>query len=114
MNRKAGFSTNDQILFGPMGIAATDEATYIAWGDSRAGTPEKPLEDAYFTTEIFGQPTTGEGTPRYLWGLAGAASGLAIGGLALIVSMARTRRQGVTAGRAPTATPEPARSQASA
>jgi len=113
MNRKAGFSTNDQILFGPMGIASTNESTYIAWGDSRAGTPDKPLEDAYFTTEIFSEPATSGGTPRYLWALAGAAGGIAAAGLVLIVAMARSRREAGPPEPSTSAAPEHARAHPS-
>lgn len=68
MNRKAGFTTNDQVLFGPMGIASTDETAYVAWADSRAGTPDKPVEDTYFTSLVFQAPATSKSS------LAGASS----------------------------------------
>jgi hypothetical protein len=93
MNRKAGFTTNDQILFGPMGIASTDDEAYIAWGDSRAGTPEKPVEDAYLSTVVYDTPSTDAGTSPAVWALAGAAGALAVAGLLMVVVTAANRRR---------------------
>ncbi|MGH9277230.1 MAG: exo-alpha-sialidase [Acidimicrobiales bacterium] len=98
MNRKAGFTTNDQVLFGPMGVAATNRAVFVAWADSRAGTPEKPVEDTYFTAIEFAPPATGESTAAWIWLLTGAAGGLTIAGLIVIGALARTRAK--TEGRA--------------
>jgi hypothetical protein len=91
MNRKAGFTTNDQVLFGPMGIASTDDAAYIAWADSRAGTPDKPVEDVYFTSLVFAEPAAGGETSAVASALVGAAIALAVTGLVLIAALVRSR-----------------------
>ena len=101
MNRKAGFTTNDQVLFGPMSIASTDAVAYVTWADSRSGTPEKPVEDAYFTSMVFAEAGVAKDTPALLWALVGAASALAVAGLVLITGLGQSRRRARTAGPAP-------------
>jgi hypothetical protein len=110
MNRKAGFTTNDQVLFGPMGIASNDDEAYVAWGDSRSGTPDKPVEDAYFSAVVFEAPGTDAGTSPAVWALAGAAGALAIAGLLMVlVTVANRRRDRVGP---PVRTVEPERASA--
>lgn len=51
MNRDEGFSVNPKYdPRGPMAVASTNEVTYVAWPDSRAGRPQAPTQDTYFTT----------------------------------------------------------------
>ena len=53
MNRDEGFSVNPKYdPRGPMGVAATDTVTYVAWPDSRAGRPLVPVQDTYVGTVI--------------------------------------------------------------
>ncbi len=79
---------------GPMGIASTDGAAYLAWSDSRATGRDGDAEDAYFSrvrfTEapVLGAETT-EGS-RWLWGLLGAGAALAVAGLALVIGVRRS------------------------
>ncbi|MGH9223591.1 MAG: sialidase family protein [Acidimicrobiales bacterium] len=110
MNRKAGFTTNDQVLFGPMSVASTDKTAYISWADSRSGTPDKPVEDAYFTSLVFEEPAAGSSTPALAWALVGAASALAAAGIVLILALGRSRRAARVGG--PPAVTEPVREPA--
>lgn len=81
---------------GPIGIASTDGAAYLAWSDSRATGREGDAEDAYFSRVRFAEatplaaPPTGP-APRWAWGGLGAGIALAACGLALVVGVRRTR-----------------------
>jgi hypothetical protein len=106
MHRKAGYTTNDHVLFGPMGIASTDAVAYVAWADSRAGTPEKPVEDAYFTSLVFDEPAAARDPSALAAGLVGGAIALAVCGLVLLVVLgASRRRSGAPAPAAPVPRP---------
>jgi hypothetical protein len=53
MNKNEGYSFHDNYgLGGPMGIASTDAAALVAWGDSRRGSIQLPVEDYYFTSAV--------------------------------------------------------------
>lgn len=93
MHRKAGYTTNDHVLFGPMGIAATDDVAYISWADSRAGTPDNPVEDVYFTSVVFDQPGTGTSVSAWTWAFVGGAIALALAGLVLLGVLVTSRRR---------------------
>jgi len=80
MNENEGFSMNPAYgHMGPMGIASTDDAAYIAWPDSRAGRPLVPVQDTYVAAVLHG-PAKGSGSS----GISAASMGLGVGiGLAL-------------------------------
>jgi hypothetical protein len=57
MNQNEGFAMNLCCdLRGPVGVASTDEAAYVAWSDSRAGRMDLPQEDVYFASVIHAEP----------------------------------------------------------
>lgn len=88
------FSRND--VRGPMGIASTNEATYISWADSRVGGPEQDAQDAFFTRVRFAEPvalgSAGSSTNPAAWAGLGAAIALGVGGVALLAL--RSKPQG--------------------
>ncbi len=96
------FGTQD--VNGPVGLVARDEVTYVAWDDTRNGSPETETSDIYFTRVRFDEPSavfgvSGDGGSPRLWALAGLAGGLALAGLALFlgVPFARRRKVGLEA-----------------
>lgn len=98
MNKNAGYTESDQQgLMGPVAIASGNNATYVAWSDSRAGTVDNPVEDVYFTSAAYpvtATATSGE-TPAWIWGLLGGVSALTLGGLILVAvgGVARSRER---------------------
>lgn len=85
------FSRND--VRGPMGIASTDEAAYVAWADSRVGGPEQDAQDAFFTRVRFAEPlalgaSTSSGSPL-AWAGLGAGVALAVAGIGLLAMRTR-------------------------
>ncbi len=80
MNKDEGFAMNPSYgPMGPMGLASTDEAAYVAWPDSRAGRPLVPVQDTYFAAVLHGL-----GTDRAGGGLSAGSVGLGMGiGLAV-------------------------------
>jgi hypothetical protein len=103
IDRRFGvFGTQD--VNGPVGLVARDEVTYVAWDDTRNGSPETETSDIYFTRVRFDEPSavfgvSGDGGSPRLWALAGLAGGLALAGLALFlgVPFARRRKVGLEA-----------------
>ena len=78
-------------IIGPLGLASTDEAVFVAWDDTRNGNETTAAQDIYFTrarwspaAEVFGGQID-EGTSPWAAGVLGAALALAVGGLILIV-----------------------------
>lgn len=54
MHKNEGYTLSSSYgLMGPIGIASTDGAAHIAWGDSRRGTVQMPTEDYYFTSVVY-------------------------------------------------------------
>jgi hypothetical protein len=87
---------------GPIGLASTDKAAFIAWDDTRNGNTTNASQDIYFSRlryapagEAFGG---GEDTGTSPWaaGFLGAAIALAIGGLVLVIGMQVSRRKAPT------------------
>ncbi len=98
MNKDEGISVNPLYgPMGPMGIASTDAAAYIAWPESRAGRPLVPLQDTYMTTVMHEQQDQ-ESAPAIKASsvILGGAAGLAVAGLAALVVTARLRRSRAT------------------
>ena len=53
MNKNEGYSFHSNYgLGGPAGIASTDTAALVAWGDSRRGSVQLPVEDYYFAEAV--------------------------------------------------------------
>ncbi len=53
MNKNEGYSFHSNYgLGGPTGIASTDAAALVAWGDSRRGSIQLPVEDYYFAEAV--------------------------------------------------------------
>jgi hypothetical protein len=94
-----GATFNNIDVRGPMGIASTDSAAYIAWADSRATGREGDAEDAYFSrVRLTAAATGGEagagGGPRWAWVLLGAGGALSLAGVALVAVVRRSRSAG--------------------
>lgn len=80
-----------------MGIASTDAATYVAWGDSRRGSVQLPVEDYYFASAIHdrealeGAGTSGgDNTARDI--ALGSVVTLVVAGLVLLLASRGVRR----------------------
>ncbi len=73
---------------GPIGLAATNQAAYVAWPDSRATDAQGDAEDAYFTRLRYVPESplgaTADQSGR-VWGLFGAGVALAVGGGVLLI-----------------------------
>ena len=93
MNKNEGYTMHfnyDQS--GPLSLVALDDVTHVAWADSRRGRPEVPTEDVYFTSLVrdksgddrLGRPATFS---------LGAASGVLVAGLALLIVSSLVRRR---------------------
>jgi len=93
MNKDEGYAVNTKYdVRGPIGIASTDDVTYIAWGDSRAGRPAAPAQDAYFSTVIHDLDLASEPTVKASSVVLGGAIGLVVAGLAVLVAAVVRRR----------------------
>lgn len=97
---------------GPLGLASSDTAAFIAWDDTRNGNEANAAEDIYFTrvrhaaaAEVFGGKT-GSGTSPWAAAFLGAAVALAVAGLIIVVAMLAGRR---TPPSTPGATPTPSK-----
>lgn len=100
-----GATFNNMDVRGPVGLASTNEAAYVAWSDSRATTGEGDAEDAYFSAVRFPGAAEADaaGAPSadgsaWLWGVLGAGAALAVAGVLLLVGVGGARRR---AGGAP-------------
>lgn len=81
---------------GPLGVASTEDAAYIAWDDTRNGNERTMTQDIYFTRVRFADPETiftGAERSGLLWGLLGAGVALAVGGLLLLIGTRVARRR---------------------
>ncbi len=83
---------------GQVGVASTDGAAYISWGDPRNSNQVNQVEDAYMTRVDFTSPMTPVsatmplGTKLQLGG-AGAGALLILIGLGLVLGLARPSRR---------------------
>lgn len=96
MNQWEGFAMNPHYdLRGPIGVASTNEETYVAWADSRNGDLLLPTEDVYFATVIHSERAAAasgssvDGASVFL----GLAIGLVVFGAAVIVLARRAGRE---------------------
>lgn len=81
--RDTGFIT------GPVGLASTPRAAYVAWDDTRNGNDTTGTQDIYFTRVRFSPPgdvfaSGDEGAPPVVWAFVGVGASLALGGLVLL------------------------------
>jgi hypothetical protein len=78
---------------GPIGIASTDRAAHVAWGDSRRGTIQMPTEDYYFTSVVYDASTTkSEGSDNQAaYFVLGAVIMMGVVGAVLLVVSRRMR-----------------------
>jgi hypothetical protein len=106
MNKDEGYSFHSNYgLGGPVGIASTDAAALVAWGDSRRGSVQLPVEDYYFATAVHDRKAleagAGAGDDNTARDVAlGSVLTLVVAGLVLLVAA-----RGV--GRRAHPTPEP-------
>ncbi|HJV09531.1 MAG TPA: sialidase family protein, partial [Acidimicrobiales bacterium] len=97
IDAKHGATFNNIDTRGPMGIASSNEAAYVAWADSRATVDQNEAEDAYMTRIRFvgvaelGATGGSSGGDSALWSVVGAGAALGIGGLLLLL-VSRSRR----------------------
>lgn len=77
-------------LAGPVGLASTDRAAFVAWDDTRNSSEDTGSQDVYFTRvryapagEVFG--STGGDNDELVWGIAGFVVALGLAGLAGVI-----------------------------
>lgn len=96
---------------GPIGLASTDAAAYVAWSDTRNSSEDTQSQDVYFTrvhaaedAAVFADTPEPAGSP-WLWGLVGAGAALALGGLVLLLGTRLVSRSSPRAASAKEAAP---------
>ncbi len=72
-----------------MAVASTDDATYIAWQDTRNGNRELQAEDIYFAAVRFPVDDEDSDVPGWVLVAASAAVGM---GVAVVLALAVARR----------------------
>lgn len=98
IDRAVGVTFANQDVRGPIPLVATDDASLVAWPDSRASTAGADVEDVYFTRVRFETPALVATDSTSSTGpfLLGAAVALGIAGVALFLG---TRVFGSSASR---------------
>jgi len=92
MNQNSGFALNlSYDLRAPIGVASTDDKTFVVWPDSRNGTFNLPTEDTYLATVLRASEDDAAVDTKSL--LLGAAAALAVAGLAVLILVAVSRRK---------------------
>jgi hypothetical protein len=93
-----GVTFSNQDIRGPIAVGSTSATAMFAWPDARAGGAQEDVQDVYFSrVRHDGAAATaasdGEagGLPGWGWALLGAAIGLLIAGLLLVVALRSTR-----------------------
>ena len=97
MNKNEGYSYHSNYgLGGPVGLASTDTAAYVAWGDSRRGTIQLPVEDTYFASAVHDRSViegpSGGGSHTLRDAALGSVITLVVVGLVLVLGSAVGRR----------------------
>lgn len=88
MHREDGYAMHPQHhLGGPLSVASTDDRAHVVWSDSRAGTPDEPAEDVYYTAVVHGEASTGPAVSMGSLALGGAGALAVAGGLLLLAVM---------------------------
>lgn len=83
-NRHYGFFAGFSGVRGPVGIASSNEAAYIAWEDTRNATADRPVVDTYFAAVQHAPvATTGAGALALVAAIAG---GLVTAAMALLAA----------------------------
>lgn len=94
---RRGVSFGNYDVIGSIGVASTEEAVLLSWGDTRAGDEARDVEDAYFAqVRVAETAATSVAVPEpgnLLWAGLGAATALGEGGLVLLLAMRRVRRR---------------------
>jgi hypothetical protein len=91
IDAKHGATFNNIDTRGPIGIASTNNAAYVAWADSRATVDQNEAEDAYMARVRFtgvsqlGASAATSGGSKLSWAVVGAGLALALGGMCLIL-----------------------------
>jgi hypothetical protein len=106
MNENAGYTLNSNYgIMGPLAVASTNDSTYFAWSDSRAGSVSAPIEDYYFTTATYNPaklqaaPTSKSSShPGWLWALVGGFVALIVVGIGLLGAALLRRNSSTVAG----------------
>lgn len=84
---------------GPIGVASTDEAMYVAWSDTRDGDETDGAQDIYATRARFAAPGeffTGDqstAAQSMVWVGSGVGGALLLGGILLMLATRATRRR---------------------
>lgn len=78
---------------GPVGLASSDAAAYLAWSDTRRATVTQPLSDIYFADVVHGRVTRPGSTAAAA--ALGAAAGLVVAAVAFLLASARLGRGGL-------------------
>jgi hypothetical protein len=97
MNKNEGYTLSSSYgLMGPIGIASTNGAALVAWGDSRRGTVQLPTEDYYFTSVVYdadqlAASKSDDSERPAAWFALGAAVMLGVVGAVLLVVSRRMR-----------------------
>jgi hypothetical protein len=96
MDKNAGYTENSSYgLQAHPGLAATNDVTYFALSDSRAGTTTNPVEDYYFTTAVH-STTPSSKTTTWQGIVLGIAIGVVGAGLLfVVVGLPLSRRRSV-------------------
>ncbi|HEV2766232.1 MAG TPA: sialidase family protein [Acidimicrobiales bacterium] len=89
MNQNEGYVLHlSYDLRGPIGVASTDEVTYVGWSDSRSGRVDLPTEDVYVAS-VLHEPAKGDAPTVQPVSMAmGAGLGLVVAGLAALAGVA--------------------------
>jgi hypothetical protein len=101
MNQNEGYVLHlSYDLRGPIGVAATDDVTYVGWSDSRSGRVDLPTEDVYLASVVHERADSDTRTLQPVSMALGAGAGLAVAGLVALVGVAVVgRRRGAQAER---------------
>jgi hypothetical protein len=94
MNKNEGYTLSSSYgLMGPIGVASTDRAAHVAWGDSRRGTIQMPTEDYYFTSVVYDASTTksDDSNNQVAYFVLGAVIMMGVVGAVLLVVSRRMR-----------------------
>lgn len=85
-------------LRGPVAVASTVSAAFIAWSDTRNSSEATQSQDVYFTRARYREPAavfgdgTAAGASPLLYATLGAGAALAVGGALLLVGTRTVRR----------------------
>ncbi|MDP8930921.1 MAG: hypothetical protein M3O70_20705 [Actinomycetota bacterium] len=94
INRNIGVWDNNIGSNHNVAVAATKNAAYFAWQDSRNADPLAQPEDIYMAKLVHRGPTTpsAAGGSRLLWSLIGAGAAFVLGGIVLLAGVRTAHR----------------------